>query len=297
MRVHSLYPFMNRCVHIGLFRSVQAGGDDRSSPKKQRTMNQLTNARTASTTTATGASPSHRILLIEDDPSYRDAISRSLEREGYAVETAEDGSEGLTKFKLGLTDLVVLDVMLPRMSGIDVCREIRRVSDIPIIFLSARSTELDVVIGLEVGADDYIAKPFRVRELQARIRTALRRRPAVTTGPPGEQETFEYDGLRVDLARHEVTVNGDLIAFPRKEFQVLSMLVRNAGRAVSRDDLIAQIWGIDYFGDTKTLDVHIKRIRRRLEGEPETDVAFDDSDANRRIFTVRGYGYKFEPGC
>jgi two-component system, OmpR family, response regulator RegX3 len=238
------------------------------------------------TTSNPGPTQRPRILLVEDEESYRDAISRSLEREGISVDTAVDGREALAKFKLVDPDLILLDVMLPHMSGIDVCREIRKVSDVPIIFLSARSTEIDVVIGLEVGGDDYIAKPFRVRELLARVRTALRRGRTVVAPKPDEQEIFEYDDLRLDLGRHEVTLRGEAVPLPRKEFQVLSLLVRNAGRAISRDDLIAQVWGRDYFGDTKTLDVHIKRIRRKLEDDPESA---------RRIVTVRGFGYKYEP--
>jgi two-component system, OmpR family, response regulator RegX3 len=228
----------------------------------------------------------HRILIVEDEEGYREAITRSLERDGFVVESAVDGREALTKFRATDPDLILLDVMLPHMSGIDVCREIRKVSDVPIIFLSARSTEIDVVIGLEVGGDDYIAKPFRVRELLARVRTALRRRRVMPLAPVTSQEIYAYDDLCLDLGCHEVTLRGTPIPLPRKEFQVLSLLVRNAGRAISRDDLIAQVWGRDYFGDTKTLDVHIKRIRRKLEDDPEQA---------RRIVTVRGFGYKFDP--
>jgi two-component system, OmpR family, response regulator RegX3 len=233
-----------------------------------------------------GGAHQPRVLLVEDEESYREAISRSLEREGITVDTASDGREALAKFKQMDPDLILLDVMLPHMSGIDVCREIRKVSDVPIIFLSARSTEIDVVIGLEVGGDDYITKPFRVRELLARVRTALRRGRTTIAAKPDEQEVFEHGDLILDLGRHEVTLGGTPIPLPRKEFQVLSLLVRNAGRAISRNDLIAQVWGRDYFGDTKTLDVHIKRIRRKLEDDPESA---------RRIMTVRGYGYKYDP--
>jgi two-component system, OmpR family, response regulator RegX3 len=229
----------------------------------------------------------HRILLVEDEESYREAIVRCLEREGFAVDSAVDGRDALAKFQSSNPDLVLLDVMLPLMSGIDVCREIRRTSDVPIIFLSARSTELDVVIGLEVGGDDYIAKPFRVRELLARVRTALRRGRTPSIVAAEVQEVYEFDDLRLDLCRHEVTLRGVQVALPRKEFQVLSLLVQNAGRAISRTELIAQVWGRDYFGDTKTLDVHIKRIRRKLE----------DPDEARRIVTVRGFGYKFAPAA
>jgi two-component system, OmpR family, response regulator RegX3 len=228
----------------------------------------------------------HRILLVEDEEGYREAIVRCLEREGFTVDVAVDGRDAIVLFKKNDHDLVLLDVMLPRMSGIDVCREIRKASDVPIIFLSARSTELDIVIGLEVGGDDYITKPFRVRELLARVRTALRRRRAIVAQAPGTPEIYEYGDLCLHLGRHEVTLQGVPVALPRKEFQVLSMLVQNAGRAISRTELIGQIWGRDYFGDTKTLDVHIKRIRRKLE---------DDTEEARRIVTVRGFGYKFVP--
>lgn len=226
------------------------------------------------------------LLVVEDEENYRTALRHSLEREGFAVTTAADGREALQQFRLASPDLILLDVMLPQLSGVDVCREIRKVSDVPIIFLSARSAEIDVVIGLELGADDYVSKPFRMRELVARIRTTLRRGRERTVAVVDEAEVYEHGRIRLDLAKHQITLEGIVLALPRKEFQVLALLLRNAGRAMSRATLISQVWGSDYVGDTKTLDVHIKRIRRKLEAEGES---------NRCIVTVRGFGYKFEP--
>jgi two-component system, OmpR family, response regulator RegX3 len=226
------------------------------------------------------------LLVVEDEESYRTALRLSLEREGFSVTTAVDGREALVQFRSSSPDLILLDVMLPHVSGVDVCREIRKVSNVPIIFLSARSAEIDVVIGLELGADDYVAKPFRMRELVARIRTTLRRGSDRVAEPVDEVEVYEHGRLRLDLVKHEISLGDVPLALPRKEFQVLALLLRNAGRAMSRTTLITQVWGADYVGDTKTLDVHIKRIRRKLEAEGES---------NRCIVTVRGFGYKFEP--
>jgi len=224
------------------------------------------------------------VLVVDDEQSYRDALSVALRREGFRVETAADGAEALDRFSTCSPDLVLLDVMLPRLSGIDVCREIRTRSRVPIIMVTARDAEIDTVVGLEVGADDYIAKPFRLRELVARVRAALRRAPVAADAGP-QREVLEVGDVRVDRGRHEVTVGGELVALPLKEFELLDLLVANAGRVLTRDLLIDRIWGADYFGDTKTLDVHVKRLRAKVEDDPTRPV---------RIVTVRGVGYRYE---
>ena len=227
------------------------------------------------------------ILVVDDEESYRDALTVAFEREGFAVETAADGVEALEKFDSLHPALVLLDVMLPRMSGLDVCREIRTRSAVPIIMVSARSAEIDAVVGLEVGADDYVAKPFRLRELVARVRAALRRFPRadVAVDRDGDIDVVEVGDVRVDAGRHEVHVRGALVALPRKEFELLELFMLNAGRVLSRDVLIDRVWGSDYYGDTKTLDVHVKRLRAKIELDPANPV---------RIVTVRGVGYRYE---
>ena len=225
------------------------------------------------------------ILVVDDEESYRDALSVAFEREGFQVETAADGPEAIDRFDASHPALVLLDVMLPRMSGVDVCRELRTRSQVPIIMVTARNAEIDAVVGLEVGADDYVTKPFRLRELVARVRAALRRAPRADTPAGTEEEQIEIGDVRVDVARHEVVVRGTLVPLPLKEFELLELLLRNSGRVLTRGQLIDRVWGADYFGDTKTLDVHIKRIRSKIEkipGEPTM------------LVTVRGLGYRFE---
>jgi two-component system response regulator RegX3 len=225
------------------------------------------------------------VLVVDDEQSYRDALAVALEREGFAVETAADGVEALERFDAVQPALVLLDVMLPRVSGVDVCRQIRTRSRVPIIMVTARNAEIDAVVGLEVGADDYVTKPFRLRELIARVRAALRRVPLGSEPAGPEQDVIEIGDVRLDVARHEVSVRGDLVALPLKEFELLELLLANAGRVLTRDVLIDRIWGPNYFGDTKTLDVHVKRLRTKIEEDPANPT---------RIVTVRGVGYRFE---
>jgi len=224
------------------------------------------------------------ILVVDDEQSYRDALSVALQREGFLVETAADGADALARFDASRPALVLLDVMLPKISGIDVCREIRSRSRVPIIMVTAKSAEIDTVVGLEVGADDYIAKPFRLRELVARVRVALRRVPVEGAEPPAA-DIVEVGDVRLDAARHEVAVRGRPVALPLKEFELLELLMANAGRVLTRDVLIDRVWGPNYFGDTKTLDVHVKRLRSKIEVDPAQP---------RCIVTVRGVGYRYE---
>ncbi len=224
-----------------------------------------------------------RVLVVDDEPSFREGLRVALTSEGFDVELAEDGEEALARHDADPPDIMLLDVMLPRMSGIDVCRAIRTDHDTPIIMVSAKREEIDTVVGLEVGADDYVAKPYRVRELVARMRTVLRRRER-----PGEEaETasrITVGGVALDHDRHEVLVSGVPIDLPLKEFDVLALLMTNAGLVVTRQALIDRVWGYDYVGDTKTLDVHIKRLRSKIEADPSSP---------ERIVTIRGLGYKF----
>jgi two-component system response regulator RegX3 len=225
------------------------------------------------------------ILVVDDEQSYRDALAVALEREGFAVELAADGVEALERFDAARPSLVLLDVMLPQVSGIDVCRELRSRSRVPIIMVTARNAEIDAVVGLEVGADDYVSKPFRLRELVARVRAALRRSPNGEEPEVEVADVLEVGDVRLDASRHEVFVRGELVGLPLKEFELLELLLGNAGRVLTRDVLIDRIWGPNYFGDTKTLDVHIKRLRAKLE---------DDPSHPTRIVTVRGVGYRYE---
>jgi two-component system response regulator RegX3 len=267
--------------------------------------------------TIDAASPT-RVLLVEDAESFVDALVVGLQREGFEITVARDGVEALERFDAANTDLVLLDLMLPRMSGIDVCRAIRAKSDVPIIMVTAKSTELDTVVGLEVGADDYVSKPYRLRELVSRMRAVLRRGPrhtmlpagdgsgsgtsrlgaapivsSSTNGeiadrrvvPPAPLEVLEVGGVRLDSARHECVVRDEEVKLPLKEFELLEILLANAGRVVTRDTLIDRVWSLDYVGDTKTLDVHIKRLRSRIEADPSKPVL---------ITTIRGVGYRFE---
>jgi two-component system, OmpR family, response regulator RegX3 len=225
------------------------------------------------------------VLVVDDEASYRDALSVALSAEGFSVETAADGLEALEKFERSRPALILLDVMLPRISGIDVCRQIRATSTVPIIMVTAKGSEIDAVVGLEVGADDYVAKPFRLRELVARVRAAIRRGHTTDAPEIDREDVVEVGEVLVDVARHEVTVRGELVALPLKEFELLELLMLNAGRVLTRDVLIDRIWGPNYFGDTKTLDVHIKRLRAKIEDDPATPT---------RIVTVRGVGYRYE---
>lgn len=225
------------------------------------------------------------VLVVDDEQSYREALSVALEREGFSVELAADGIEALERFDEVSPALVLLDVMLPKLSGIDVCRELRSRSRVPIIMVTARDAEIDAVVGLEIGADDYVTKPFRLRELVARVRAGLRRVPADDGGAAAPVELVEVGDVRLDVARHEVFVRGQLTALPLKEFELLEVLLIHAGRVLTRDVLIDQVWGSDYFGDTKTLDVHVKRLRAKVEENPARP---------ERIVTVRGVGYRYE---
>jgi two-component system, OmpR family, response regulator RegX3 len=231
------------------------------------------------------------ILVVDDEPSFSDALAVGFAREGFRVSVAADGVAALEKFRLDPPDIILLDVMLPKLSGLDVCRAVRATSSVPIIMVTARSEEVDAVVGLEVGADDYVTKPYRLRELVARVRANLRRSELRTDaradGPDivGAAEVLRVHGVVVDRGRHEVRVDGALVELTRKEFDVLALLMGNAGRVVTRDTLIDRVWGEDYVGDTKTLDVHVKRLRAKIErgsGDPQ------------RIGTVRGVGYKYE---
>jgi two-component system response regulator RegX3 len=225
------------------------------------------------------------ILVVDDEQSYRDALRIALEREGFRVEVAADGAEAIARFDALRPALVLLDVMLPRISGVDVCREIRTRSQVPIIMVTARNAEIDAVVGLEVGADDYVTKPFRLRELVARVRAALRRGRGDDSGVAQADEVLEVGDVRLDAARHEVAVRGERVALPLKEFELLELLLANAGRVLTRDVLIDRVWGPNYYGDTKTLDVHVKRLRAKVEADPGHPA---------RIVTVRGVGYRYE---
>ncbi len=223
-----------------------------------------------------------RILIVEDEPSLSDPLSFLLQREGYDTEIAGDGRAALTAFDRAGADLVLLDLMLPGLPGTEVCRELRTRSSVPIIMLTAKESEVDIVVGLELGADDYMTKPYSTRELLARIRAVLRRRIDLDVDDGG---IVEVGAVRMDVERHSVAVDGREVNMPLKEFELLELLLRNAGRVLTRGQLIDRVWGSDYFGDTKTLDVHIKRIRSKIEESP--------SDPTRLV-TVRGLGYRFE---
>jgi two-component system response regulator RegX3 len=228
------------------------------------------------------------ILVVEDEDSFIDALTVGLTREGFRVSVARDGAEALDMFDDVAPDLVLLDVMLPKVSGIDVCRELRSRSSVPIIMVTAKGAEIDTVVGLEVGADDYVTKPYRLRELVARMRAVLRRVPGTTiVDDGGDLDVVEAGDVRLDPSRHEVSVRGEAVSLPLKEFDLLHLLLVNAGRVLPREVLIDRIWGSDYVGDTKTLDVHVKRLRAKVEVDPA---------APTRIVTIRGLGYKFESG-
>ena len=223
-----------------------------------------------------------RILVVEDEISFSDPLSYLLRKEGYEVAVAETGPEALEDFDRSGADLVLLDLMLPGLSGTEVCRAIRARSNVPVIMLTAKDSEIDKVVGLEIGADDYVTKPYSSRELLARIKAVLRRLAEPEDLLPA---TIEAGPVRMDVERHIVTVSGQPTALPLKEFELLEMLLRNTGRVLTRMQLIDRVWGRDYVGDTKTLDVHVKRLRAKIEPDPADP---------RHIVTVRGLGYKFE---
>ncbi len=224
-----------------------------------------------------------RILLVEDEESYRDPLSYQLTRDGYDVVTAATGPQALAEYDRGGADLVLLDLMLPGLSGTEVCRELRVRGSVPVIMLTAKDTEIDTVVGLELGADDYVTKPYSYRELLARVRAVLRRRTDSADDPDSDGAVLAVGPVRMDVERHTVEVSGRGVAFPLKEFELLELLLRNAGRVLTRGQLIDRIWGSDYVGDTKTLDVHVKRVRAKIEADPS---------APRLLLTVRGLGYK-----
>ena len=228
------------------------------------------------------------VLVVEDEASFVEALTIGLRREGFDVVVATDGAEALEMFEVSQPDLVLLDVMLPKISGIDVCRELRKKTKIPIIMVTAKGAEIDTVVGLEVGADDYVTKPYRLRELVARMRAVLRRTELSPAGDdagsfaPG---VVQVGGVSLDPDEHRVVVGDQEVALPLKEFELLHLLLVNAGRVLPRETLIDRVWGSDYVGDTKTLDVHVKRLRSKIENDPATPT---------RIVTIRGLGYKYE---
>jgi two-component system response regulator RegX3 len=223
-------------------------------------------------------------LVVEDEESFSDALGYMLRREGFEVALAATGPDGVAEFDRNGADLVLLDLMLPGLSGLEVCRALRQRSDVPVIMLTAKDAEVDKVVGLEIGADDYVTKPFSARELVARMRAVLRRRGAEPED--AGSAVLESGPVRMDVDRHVVSVDSESVAMPLKEFELLEFLLRNSGRVLTRGQLIDRIWGSDYVGDTKTLDVHVKRLRAKIEPSPSTP---------RYLLTVRGLGYKFEP--
>ena len=226
------------------------------------------------------------VLVVEDEASFVEALTIGLRREGFEVVVAVDGAEALERFDEVDPDIVLLDVMLPRISGVDVCRQLRKRTQVPIIMVTAKGAEIDTVVGLEVGADDYVTKPYRLRELVARMRAVLRRSEVngstASSPAPG---TIEVGGVRLDPEEHRVSVGGTELSLPLKEFELLHLLLANAGRVLPRETLIDRVWGSDYVGDTKTLDVHVKRLRSKIEPDPASPT---------RIVTIRGLGYKYE---
>ena len=224
------------------------------------------------------------VLVVEDEESFVEALKVGLKREGFHVEVARDGLQALDMFDIVQPDVILLDIMLPKMSGIDVCRELRKKTLTPIIMVTAKGTEIDTVVGLEVGADDYVAKPYRLRELTARMRAVMRRVPSERGGELSSVSVVVGD-VALDPEQHEVVIRGESQSLPLKEFELLHILLANAGRVLPRETLIDRVWGSDYVGDTKTLDVHIKRLRARIETDPAQP---------SRIVTIRGLGYKYE---
>lgn len=224
------------------------------------------------------------VLVVEDEESFIEALQVGLKREGFRVEVARDGLQALEMFDLVQPDLVLLDVMLPKMSGIDVCRQLRKKTTTPIIMVTAKGAEIDTVVGLEVGADDYVTKPYRLRELTARMRAVMRRVPN-DRGGELSGSSIEVGDVALDPDQHEVIIRGEAQALPLKEFELLHILLANAGRVLPRETLIDRVWGSDYVGDTKTLDVHVKRLRSKIEDDPANPT---------RIVTIRGLGYKYD---
>jgi two-component system response regulator RegX3 len=225
-----------------------------------------------------------KILIVEDEASFSEALAFLLGKEGFDVSVAEDGQQAVDKFNKEGADLILLDLMIPIISGIEVCRIIRTTSQVPIIMLTAKDAEIDKVVGLELGADDYVTKPYSSRELIARIKAVLRR-GIIDEALDGENGIHVVAGIKLDIGKHQVTINGEVVALPLKEFELLEFLMRNAGRVLTRSQLIDRVWGGDYYGDTKTLDVHIKRLRSKIEADPANPVL---------IQTIRGLGYKLE---
>ncbi|MFZ9751082.1 MAG: response regulator [Candidatus Nanopelagicales bacterium] len=223
-----------------------------------------------------------KVLVVEDEESFSEAISFMLRKEGFEVAVAADGNSAITEFDQNGADIVLLDLMLPGLSGTEVCREIRKRSKVPVIMVTAKDSEIDKVVGLELGADDYVTKPFSSRELIARIKAVLRRAGEVVEN---DSDVIEIGPIRIDVERHAVSVSGEPVKLPLKEFDLLLMLMRNAGRVLTRGQLIDRIWGSNYVGDTKTLDVHVKRLRAKIETDPANPI---------HLLTVRGLGYKFE---
>ena len=230
------------------------------------------------------ATSAHTVLVVEDEESFVDALQVGLKREGFRVEVARDGKEALDIFDAVQPDRVLLAVMLPKISGIDVCRQLRKRSQVPIIMVTAKAAEIDTVVGLEVGADDYITKPYRLRELVARMRAVLRRAPLDRAGELTE-DALTVGDVSLDPDQHEVVIRGESVSLPLKEFELLHLLLANAGRVLPRETLIDRVWGSDYVGDTKTLDVHVKRLRAKIEEDPSSPT---------KIVTIRGLGYKYE---
>ena len=224
------------------------------------------------------------VLVVEDEESFVEALKVGLKREGFRVEVARDGLQALDMFDLVQPDVILLDVMLPNMSGIDVCRQLRKKTMTPIIMVTAKGAEIDTVVGLEVGADDYVTKPYRLRELVARMRAVLRRVPQ-NLGGELSGSSITVGDISIDPEQHEVVIRGVTSTLPLKEFELLHILIANAGRVLPRETLIDRVWGTDYVGDTKTLDVHVKRLRGKIEDDPANPV---------RIVTIRGLGYKYE---
>ncbi|MEC7116535.1 MAG: response regulator transcription factor [Actinomycetota bacterium] len=226
-----------------------------------------------------------KVLVVEDEKSFVEALKVGLDREGFDVKVAEDGLTALELFRTFKPDLILLDVMLPKISGLDVCKEIRTESKVPIIMVTAKGEEIDTVVGLEVGADDYVTKPYRLREVVARMRSLLRRSNwSDETEAISEGRVITVSDIQIDIDKYEVKVRNEILDFPLKEFELLLLLLENAGRVLTRDVLIDRVWGFDYVGDTKTLDVHIKRLRSKVEKDPSKPMS---------IITVRGVGYKF----
>ena len=223
-----------------------------------------------------------RILIVEDEQSLSEPLAYLLTREGYETSIAADGPSAIAEFDRAGADLVLLDLMLPGLPGTEVCRELRQRSTVPIIMLTAKDSEVDIVVGLELGADDYVTKPYSTRELLARIRAVLRRRIELVVD---DDSVIECGPIRMDIERHAVSVDGRDVPMPLKEFELLEFLLRNAGRVLTRGQLIDRVWGSDYYGDTKTLDVHVKRIRSKIEKVPSEPAL---------LMTVRGLGYRFE---